>query len=126
MSHQCVHCGRICPTGSRELIEGCDGCGSRFFFYLKKEPLENEKTGESPIELSESEKIRMEKEVREMAGIPKDDPPIILDVEAIRVIGPGKYEIDVVNAFNDERPTIYKLSEGRYVIDLASTLKKRQ
>lgn len=123
MSHQCVHCGRICPPGSRELIEGCDGCGSRFFFYLKKEHLE--KTKENLVELSDSEKIRIEKDVREMAGIQKDDPPIILDVESVRVIGPGKYEIDVVNAFNGERPLIYKTSEGKYVIDLASTLKRK-
>ena len=123
MSHQCVHCGRICPLGSRELIEGCDDCGSRFFFYVKKEHLE--KTKEKPIELSDSEKTRIEKDVREMAGIPKDDSPIILDVESVRVIGPGKYEIDVVNVFNDGRPMIYKLSEGKYVIDLTSTLKKK-
>jgi predicted nucleic acid-binding Zn-ribbon protein len=41
----------------------------------------------------------------------------------VRAVGPGKYEIDVVNLFNKERPLIYKIEEGKYIIDLASTLK---
>ena len=44
-------------------------------------------------------------------------------MESIRVLGPGKYELDVVNLFNKKRPLIYKLEEGKYIVDLASTLK---
>jgi len=44
-------------------------------------------------------------------------------LESIRVLGPGKYELDVVNLFNKKRPLIYKLEEGKYIVDLASTLK---
>ncbi|MBM3247734.1 hypothetical protein FJZ17_04330, partial [Candidatus Pacearchaeota archaeon] len=46
-----------------------------------------------------------------------------LDLESIRVLGPGKFEIDVVNLFSKKRPLIYKLEEGKYIIDLASTLR---
>jgi len=42
----------------------------------------------------------------------------------VRVTGSGKFEIDVVNLFNKERPLIYKLEEGKYIIDLASTLQQ--
>jgi predicted nucleic acid-binding Zn-ribbon protein len=75
------------------------------------------------IEIPEKELETIEKDIREMAGIIDDDSPVILDIESIRAIGPGKYEIDVVNLFNKERPLIYKIEEGKYIIDLASTLK---
>ena len=42
----------------------------------------------------------------------------------MRTVGPGKFEIDVVNLFNKKRPLIYKLEEGKYIIDLASTLER--
>ena len=59
-----------------------------------------------------------------MAGITDPNAPVILDIESVRVLGSGKFEIDVVNLFRKDRPLIYKLEEGKYIIDLASTLKK--
>ena len=56
-----------------------------------------------------------------MIGI-EDEEPVILDLESVRVIKPGKFEIDIVNLFRKDRPLIYKLEEGKYIIDLASTL----
>lgn len=53
----------------------------------------------------------------------KQDIPVILDLESVRVLKPGKYELDIVNLFSKKRPLIYKLEEGKYVIDLASTIK---
>jgi len=75
-------------------------------------------------EIDRMDKIKIEKDVREIIGISeKEDIPVILDLESIRVLGPGKFEIDVVNLFSKKRPLIYKLEEGKYIIDLASTLK---
>ncbi len=59
-----------------------------------------------------------------MAGITDANAPVILDIESVRVLGSGKFEIDVVNLFRKDRPLIYKLEEGKYIIDLASTLKQ--
>jgi predicted nucleic acid-binding Zn-ribbon protein len=42
----------------------------------------------------------------------------------VRVVGSGKFEIDLVNLFNKKRPLVYKIEEGKYIIDLASTLNK--
>ena len=58
-----------------------------------------------------------------MIGAEEEDIPVILDLESIKVIRPGKFELDVVNLFDKKRPLIYKLEEGKYIIDLASTLK---
>ncbi len=122
MPHQCVHCGKMYPAGSKELLEGCSGCGSHFFFYIKEEQLQRIK--DNPIEIPVEERKNVEREIREMAGIIEDDIPVILDIESIRVTGSGRYEIDLVNLFNKKRPLIYKVEEGKYIIDLASTLKQ--
>lgn len=122
MPHQCVKCSRIIPAGSREILEGCSNCSSKFFFYIREEQLE--KVKQNPIKLPDQERKAIEKDVREVAGIEDEDQPVVLDLESVRSVGAGKYEIDLVNLFNNERPLIYKLNEGKYIIDLASKLKK--
>lgn len=104
------------------MLAGCSKCGSHFFFYLKDEQIK--KIKEHPIKIAEEDKKQIEKDIREMAGITEEDTPVILDIESVRVVGPGKFEIDLVNLFRKDRPLIYKLEEGKYIIDLASTLKK--
>jgi len=122
MPHQCVHCGKLYPAGSKELLEGCSECGAHFFFYIKESQLA--KIKESPVILPEEERKQVEKEIRELAGITEEDVPVILDIESVRVMGAGKFEIDIVNLFNKKRPLIYKVEEGKYIIDLASTLNQ--
>ena len=122
MPHQCVKCSKIIPLGSKELLVGCANCGGKFFFYIKQEQLDQIK--KNTIEIPESEKSTIEKDIREMVGITDEETPVILDLESVRVVGDGKFEIDLVNVFNKERPLIYKLEEGKYIIDLASTLSR--
>jgi predicted nucleic acid-binding Zn-ribbon protein len=122
MPHQCVHCGRIIPAGSKELLEGCTKCKSHFFFYIRDEQLERVK--DQLVEIPKEDKKQVEKDIREIAGIVEEKAPVILDIESVRVTGPGKFEIDIVNLFRKDRPLIYKLEEGKYIIDLASTLRK--
>jgi len=122
MPHQCVKCSRIIPIGSRELLAGCADCGGKFFFYIKEEHLNNIR--DNPIEIPEEEKGKIEQDVREMAGIVEEDAPVILDLESIRITGDGKFELDIVKLFRKDRPLIYKLEEGKYIIDLSTILKK--
>jgi predicted nucleic acid-binding Zn-ribbon protein len=110
------------PAGSKEILAGCNKCGGHFFSFIKDEQLA--KAQENPISLPLEEKNNVEKEIREMAGIIEADTPVILDIESVRVTGAGKFEIDLVNVFNKKRPLIYKIEEGKYIIDLASTLKQ--
>ena len=122
MAHQCVKCSRIIPVGSEEIIKGCNNCKGHFFFYIREEQLE--KVEKNPvIEIPKQEKKKIEKDIREIAGIPDENSPVILDIESIRVLGEGKYEIDVVNLFNKDKPVIYKMEEGKYIIDLISSFK---
>ena len=117
MPHQCVKCGEIYPAGDKAIIEGCRTCNSHFFFYIRDEQLK--KVMENPIELPEKERMKIESDIRDLAKIEDEATPVILDIESIRVISPGKYEIDVVNLFNKDRPIIFKIGDGKYIIDLS-------
>ena len=113
MPHRCVKCGSIYDDSSPTLLSGCN-CGSRFFFFFKKED-----TKEEIKNLTEKEIKEIEEDVKEIIGPQMDDRPVILDFESIRVKEPGKFEVDLVNLFKKE-PVVYKIEEGKYVIDIAS------
>jgi len=121
MPHQCVKCSRVLPVASREILEGCVNCKSKFFFYVREDQLQ--KLKDTVIEIKDSEKKQIEKDVRDIAGITDIDAPVILDFESVRITGEGKFELDLSNLFNKKRPLVYKLEEGKYMIDLATTLK---
>jgi len=127
MPHQCTYCSKIYPDAAEELLKGCE-CGSRFFYYIRQEKYEELKkeTKKVMAELEKTDLKQVEKDIRELTGIADEpDKPVILDLESVRVIRPGKFEIDIVNLFSQKRPIIYKLAEGKYIVDLASSLKKK-
>ena len=124
MPHRCVRCGKFYPNASEAFLNGCE-CGSRFFFFVREEHLQQMKQLEElPLQMTQDEKVTMEKEIREIIGVVDDDTPVILDLESIRVTGDGKFELDLVRLFNEKQPIIYRLEEGKYIIDLASTLQR--
>jgi len=121
MPNQCVHCGKIHEDAAAELLKGCE-CGSHFFFFVRQKQLEESQ--QKIVELEGIDKKKVEKDVREMIGLEEEkEIPVILDLESVRTVGPGKFEIDIVNLFSRKRPLIYKIEEGKYIIDLASTIK---
>jgi predicted nucleic acid-binding Zn-ribbon protein len=124
MPNRCIKCGKLHPNEAPYLIEkGCE-CGSRFFFFVKEETLrkfEKEIEKLSPYEIEE-----IQREIREI--LEKEDlenETVILDLEAIHVVRPGKYLIDLTNLFS-QKPLIIKIGEGRYEIDLEGLIKKRK
>jgi len=122
MPHQCIHCGKLIEAGSQELLEGCTSCKSRFFFYIKDEKFrEMRKSKESSQvieEFNNSDKRQVESDVRSILKIEDEEEPVILDIESVRVLSPGKFEIDIVSLLN-KKPIVFKLEEGKYIIDLS-------
>jgi predicted nucleic acid-binding Zn-ribbon protein len=115
--------------GSREILTGCT-CGGRFFFFMKEKSIADARR--LTKDLTANEKQQMERDALDMIGDRskeemRKDYPVVLDLESIRVRQPGKFEIDLVDLFRGE-PLVYKLSDGKYIIDLASTFdaKKRE
>jgi len=123
MPYKCVHCSKIYDDDSKEVTEGCK-CNSKFFFYISKEKLKQilEKEEETPV-LSKAEKKRMEEDVREITGVKNEDIPVFLDFESIAVVKPGKYLIDLHKLFSSNKPRIYKLEDGKYIIDLSAKVR---
>jgi predicted nucleic acid-binding Zn-ribbon protein len=121
MPHRCVRCGKIYGDGSSEILKGCE-CGARLFFFVKAEALK--KSEEITRQLTEPEKKQIEQDVLEIVGEERaqEEQPIILDFESIRVVEPGKFELDLVHLFKKD-PLIYKVGEGKYIIDLPATFK---
>ena len=93
------------------------------FFYIKKKDIEQGK--ELLTNLTEEDKLNIEKDVAEVLEIRNetDDAPVVLDLESIRVVKPGKFEIDLVHLFKKD-PLIIKLEEGKYMIDLPQAFKQ--
>lgn len=121
MPHQCVRCNTFYPDGAQEILKGCSSCSARLFFYIKKKHLEEGK--ELISNLSVEDKKQIETDVKEILYIKEEpDTPVVLDVESIRVLKPGKYELDLVHLFKKD-PLIIKLEEGKYIIDLGQAFK---
>lgn len=123
MPHQCVRCGTVYDDGASEILKGCS-CGGRLFFYIRKEKLAEAKKITQNVNLSNKDKEQIEKDVFDLVGSDIDkDKPVVLDLEAIRVLKPGKYELDLVHLFKGE-PLIFKLEEGKYMIDIVESFKQ--
>ena len=112
----------IYGDGANEIIQGCN-CGGKLFFYIKQEKLEEAKEITEKTDLTDQEKQQIEKDVFDLVGydITKDQP-VVLDLESIRITRPGVYELDLVHLFKGE-PIIFKLENGKYMIDLVQSFK---
>lgn len=132
MPHQCVKCGSFYDDGSSAIIQGCNSqtkgasCNGKLFFYVRKERIEELKEeSEQILNLSAKDKKQIEHDVYDLIGEDIDrDKPVILDLESIRILKPGKYELDLVNLFEKRQPLIYRLEDGKYMVDIAETFKK--
>jgi predicted nucleic acid-binding Zn-ribbon protein len=127
MPNKCTKCGKLHPDDATYLLEdGCDACGSKFFFFIREEALQR---AESDVgKLSPKEVAEIEQDIREIVSekegetIPREET-VILDVEAIRVIKPGKYHIDVTNLFS-QKPIVIRIGPGKYELDLSVLMSR--
>ncbi len=115
MSHRCVKCGKIYDSTAPEILKGCS-CGSHYFFFFRDE---DKVLREETEKLTPKDREEIMQDIKEVMG-PEIDKPVILDLESIKITKPGKFEIDLVSLFK-KKPVIYKLEEGKYIIDIAST-----
>ena len=123
MPHQCVHCDKLYPDGSTELLKGCNNCGGKFFFFINAADLNVAK--KITENLSDEQKTQIEEDILDIVGENIDkDQPVFLDFESIKVLKPGEYEVDLVHLFKG-KPLVYKLEDGKYIIDLVSTFESK-
>jgi predicted nucleic acid-binding Zn-ribbon protein len=124
MPYKCVHCSALYKDDAPDLLSGCGKCKSKFFFYIKEERLKQMQIQiEEVNELSEGEKKQIEQDVREIAGIEDEETPVFLDFESVKVVKPGKYLIDLTKLFAMDKPKVYQLEDGKYIVDLGGSGK---
>lgn len=123
MPNKCARCGKIHPDDADYLLRGCDECGSKFFFYVRQEVLDS--INRSIEKLTPGEVEEIERDIRDIIEPEKieKDETVVLDLESIRVLKPGKYLIDVANLFT-QRPIVIRAGPGRYELDLSVLLSK--
>ena len=124
MPNKCTKCGKIHSDDAPYLLKsGCDNCGSKFFFYVREESLKKAEIEMKNLTVKEIDEI--EHDIREIISETEkpieEDETVILDIEAVHVIKPGKYRIDVTNLFN-QRPIVIRVGTGKYEIDLSTMM----
>jgi predicted nucleic acid-binding Zn-ribbon protein len=118
-----VRCNTFYDDGNEAILKGCS-CGAKLFFFIKKERLEKiQKAAEEAPPVSVEERKQIEQDVYNVLGFEEPDEPVVLDLESVRVLKPGKYELDLVQLFKGE-PLIFKLADGKYIIDVAETFRR--
>ncbi len=118
MRHQCVKCGRIYQSESKNLMDGCV-CGSKLFLYLRTPRLEV-KRSQLPKNLD-----GLEAEIRRILGERTNpDQPISISIENLRLGRDGVYTINLQSILRGD-PIILKDGMGVYFIDLRDMLKGR-
>jgi predicted nucleic acid-binding Zn-ribbon protein len=123
MPHQCVRCNTFYEDGNDVILKGCP-CGAKLFFFIRKERLEQiKKVDEAPPQVSVDERKQIEADVLNVLGVEEAEEPVVLDLESVRVLKPGKYELDLVQLFKGD-PLIFKLADGKYIIDIAETFRR--
>lgn len=124
MPHQCVRCGTVYDDGAHEILKGCS-CGAKMFYFIRAEKLKELQAQQKREPLQKKEKEQIEKDVYDLIGDEIDrEKTVILDIESIEILKPGKYQLDLVKLFKSKEPLIYKLEDGKYMVDLVESFKK--
>ncbi len=94
------------------ILKGCE-CGNNKFLYVPKAKVEAgvAEEVEGKIEIEEPVK-RIEKQLTDMG------------IASIKIIAPGKYELNLDRLFTSDEIIIALQEDGKYVIHLPSLLKK--
>ncbi len=109
MPHKCVRCNKIYDDQDvQSLSSGC-GCGAKVFIFTN-----------GTTDLESINDVRWIEE--ELAGIVRKSPgPVTLEVENVRVLQNGIFEIDIDSLLKN--PVVVKDSEGIYYLRLPKPKK---
>ena len=108
MFHQCIKCSRTYTEKAPELIKGCK-CGARIFLVVKNQSGSEKLAGNAAW---------LEKE---LAGLlEKHGKPISLEVENIRMLKRGVFELNLKSLMSND-PIIIRDPYGIYYVKLPVT-----
>lgn len=121
-----MKCGREFRDGSVEILRGCPSCGGKKFVYVsdrvKNDDVLQEKTVEKIAQDTKQEVLEIHQE--EAAQVRPTD--ILERVESVRIMGKGKYELNLERMADSQDIIIGMGTDGRYMLDLNSMSKRRK
>lgn len=124
MPHKCIQCGREFRDGSVEILRGCPSCGGKKFLYVSDRVRNADVLEEKSITDIAQETKQEVLEVRNQG--PASRPTDILErVESVRIVSPGKYELNL-ERLAESQDIIIGVDDGKYMLDLPSMSKKKQ
>ncbi len=121
-----MKCGREFRDGSVEILKGCPSCGGRKFVYVSERVRNADVLEEKPITTIAHETKQQVLEVKPEERQAKNVTDILARVESVRIIGRGKYELNLEQMAGSQDVIIGMGTDGRYVVDLASMSKPRR
>ena len=124
MPHKCTQCGREFRDGSVEILRGCPSCGGKKFLYVSDRVRNADVLEEKSIADIAQETKQEVLEVKNQG--PASRPTDILErVESVRILSPGKYELNL-ERLAEWQDIIIGVDDGKYMLDLPSMSKKKQ
>jgi predicted nucleic acid-binding Zn-ribbon protein len=117
MPHKCVKCGREFEDGSTEILKGCPSCAGKKFLYVREEERHADVLEEKPIESIAEERKENLLEVKPH----REQRPEFYDrIESIRILGPGRYELNIEKLAKSDDMVLGLGREGQYAVDISS------
>lgn len=117
-----MNCGKEYEEDAQELVDGCS-CGSTLFLYQKQPEGEDDEDGTAEEPDVEEDEVMEEideflQDIKE-DGTGARDSKIRFDLQSIRIIEEGVYEIDLKKLLERE-PLIVEVKDSKYFLHLAS------
>jgi len=149
MPNKCTKCGKLHDDNANYLLTtGCNACGGRFFFFVREGQIQE--VDEEVSRITKTEMKEIERDIRSILPITvrgkkdkdkeikfretkdgktkgdeekQEEETVVLDIEAIRILKPGKYRLNVEKLFS-QKPIVVKVGEGKYEIDFSVLVEK--
>jgi predicted nucleic acid-binding Zn-ribbon protein len=113
MPNKCVQCGRVYDDESPEVFDGCV-CGKKVFLFLKN----GKGNG-----CSEDHDV-VEQEIRCLVESNDDSGSVILDVKKSGAGNVNSQDSELIGKLKDNHALVYRLDDGKYLIDLDETFQR--
>jgi len=120
MPHKCVKCGREFEDGSTQILKGCPSCNGKKFLYVKEEERHADVLEEKRLETLIEER---KDAVLEIKHAPSKEIEFYKRIETIRILGPGRYELNIEKLAKSDEMVFGIGKEGKYVVDISSMAK---
>jgi predicted nucleic acid-binding Zn-ribbon protein len=117
MPHKCTKCGREFKDGSTEILRGCPSCGSKKFLYVREAHRHKDVLEEKTITEIARETSEEVLEVVEIPGTPADPRG---QVESIRILAPGSYELNLKKLSETDDMVVGVGKDAKYLLDIPS------